>query len=58
MSTSSSSSRAGIVAYAEGRDRSGPSGLHIGGASPTSPSGWDAMRRALQDAKVRMQLLL
>lgn len=40
-----------VVARAA-RERQGPSGLHVQGHSPTSPSGWDAMRHALQEAGV------
>lgn len=35
------------VLCVQARERSGPSGLHVGGQSPTSPKGWETMRLAL-----------
>lgn len=36
----------------QARERSGPSGLHVAGQSPTSPKGWETMRLALIEGNV------
>jgi hypothetical protein len=46
--------RGAVLSRAGARERSGPSGLNVGGHSPTSPSGWDAMRAALTRAGVKV----
>ncbi|KAF6261804.1 Rhodanese-like domain-containing protein [Scenedesmus sp. NREL 46B-D3] len=38
----------------QARQRSGPSGLHVAGQSPTSPKGWQTMRLALIQGNVKM----
>eukprot|EP00878_Enallax_costatus_P004210 GHUV01004440.1.p1 GENE.GHUV01004440.1~~GHUV01004440.1.p1 ORF type:complete len:240 (+),score=40.67 GHUV01004440.1:160-879(+) len=38
----------------QARERSGPSGIHIDGNSPTSPKGWEIMRQKLTDAGVKV----
>lgn len=43
--------RRGCLAV-QARERSGPSGIHIEGNSPTSPKGWEIMRQKLTDAGV------
>ncbi|WIA41857.1 hypothetical protein OEZ86_009183 [Tetradesmus obliquus] len=49
-----SNRRSRTVLCVQARERSGPSGLHVGGQSPTSPKGWETMRLALIAGNVKM----
>jgi hypothetical protein len=42
----------------QARERSGPSGLHVAGQSPTSPLGWETMRQALIAGNVSLNAQL